>query len=97
MAGVCCLSREIDSLYLLSISENEIYKRSDVLVVGVSSDPVEKQKVFVEKNKLPVRFLLKKTRHGGMTLIDVAVSYFERCRPRCTQGIPHWTGDVGTD
>ena len=39
------------------VSENEIYKRSDVLVVGVSSDPVDKQKAFVEKNNLPVRFL----------------------------------------
>ncbi|KAF8558320.1 AhpC-TSA-domain-containing protein [Imleria badia] len=36
-----------------AIVENEIYKRSDVLVVGVSSDPVEKQKAFVEKHKLP--------------------------------------------
>lgn len=38
----------------VSISEKEIYKRSDVLVVGVSSDPVEKQKAFVERHKLTV-------------------------------------------
>jgi peroxiredoxin Q/BCP len=47
------------------VSENEIYKRSDVLVVGVSSDSVEKQKAFVEKNKLPVRLLLKKQVMAG--------------------------------
>ncbi|KAG8214717.1 thioredoxin-like protein [Butyriboletus roseoflavus] len=36
-----------------ALVEKEIYKHSDVLVVGVSSDPVEKQKAFVEKHKLP--------------------------------------------
>ncbi|KAN0087697.1 Thioredoxin-like fold [Tylopilus felleus] len=40
-----------------ALAENEIYKRSDVLVVGVSSDPVEKQKAFVEKHKLPYPIL----------------------------------------
>ncbi|KAF8440824.1 thioredoxin-like protein [Boletus edulis BED1] len=35
-----------------ALVENDIYKRSDVLVVGVSSDPVEKQNAFVEKYKL---------------------------------------------
>ncbi|KAF9236483.1 thioredoxin-like protein [Melanogaster broomeanus] len=37
-----------------ALAEKEIFKRSDVLVVGVSSDSVEKQKAFVEKNKLSV-------------------------------------------
>ncbi|KAF8843227.1 peroxiredoxin Q [Paxillus ammoniavirescens] len=35
-----------------ALAEKEIFKRSDVLVIGVSSDPVEKQKAFVEKHKL---------------------------------------------
>ncbi|KAH0832158.1 thioredoxin-like protein [Lanmaoa asiatica] len=36
-----------------ALAEKEIYKRSDVLVVGVSSDSVEKQKAFVDQHKLP--------------------------------------------
>ncbi|KAG6377229.1 thioredoxin-like protein [Boletus reticuloceps] len=35
-----------------ALVENDIYKRSDVLVVGISSDPVEKQNAFVAKHKL---------------------------------------------
>ncbi|KAG9315653.1 thioredoxin-like protein [Chiua virens] len=35
-----------------ALAEKEIFKRSEVLVIGVSSDPVEKQKAFVEKHKL---------------------------------------------
>lgn len=33
----------------------EVFKTSKALVVGVSADPVEKQKEFVEKQKLTVR------------------------------------------
>ena len=33
----------------------ELYKRTKVEIVGVSKDPVEKQKAFVEKQKLTVR------------------------------------------
>lgn len=55
-----CLShpREPVMRHSLTIrtSEEDVYKRSDVLVVGVSSDPVDKQKAFVEKHKLPVSF-----------------------------------------
>ncbi|KIO05974.1 hypothetical protein M404DRAFT_999199 [Pisolithus tinctorius Marx 270] len=35
-----------------ALAENEIFKRSDVQVIGISADPVEKQKSFVEKNRL---------------------------------------------
>ncbi|KAI5989057.1 thioredoxin-like protein [Pisolithus albus] len=35
-----------------ALAENEIFKRSDVQVVGISADPVEKQKSFVQKNRL---------------------------------------------
>ncbi|KAH7884975.1 thioredoxin-like protein [Phlebopus sp. FC_14] len=35
-----------------ALAEKEIFKRSDVLVVGVSPDAVSKQKAFVEKNNL---------------------------------------------
>jgi peroxiredoxin len=62
---VLSLERNRDALLTFHVSENEIYKRSDVLVVGVSSDSVEKQKAFVEKNKLPVRLLLKKQVMAG--------------------------------
>ncbi|KAI6027522.1 thioredoxin-like protein [Pisolithus microcarpus] len=34
------------------LPENEIFKRSDVQVIGISADPVEKQKSFVQKNRL---------------------------------------------
>ena len=41
---------------LLSLDTGrEAFKSSKVLVVGVSADPVEKQKEFVEKQKLTVR------------------------------------------
>ena len=33
----------------------EIFKSSKVEIVGISADPVEKQKEFVEKQKLTVR------------------------------------------
>ena len=59
------LQKDRHSLLTFHVSENEIYKRSDVLVVGVSSDTVEKQKAFVEKNKLPVRFLLERRLMAG--------------------------------
>ncbi|KIK18337.1 hypothetical protein PISMIDRAFT_684211 [Pisolithus microcarpus 441] len=35
-----------------ALAENEIFKRSDVQVIGISADPVEKQKSFVQKNRL---------------------------------------------
>lgn len=97
MAGVCCLfPRNRHTPLIFHVSENEIYKRSDVLVVGVSSDPVEKQKAFVERNKLPVKFLLK-IQVLAVTLIGYPVSCTERYRPSRTQSVPNWSGDVGTD
>ena len=38
-----------------SSSGKETFKSSKVKVIGISSDPVEKQKEFVEKQKLTVR------------------------------------------
>ncbi|KAI6041379.1 thioredoxin-like protein [Pisolithus marmoratus] len=35
-----------------ALAENEIFKRSDVQVIGISADPVEKQKSFADKNRL---------------------------------------------
>ncbi|KAI6123499.1 thioredoxin-like protein [Pisolithus croceorrhizus] len=35
-----------------ALAENEIFKRSNVQVIGISADPVEKQKSFVQKNRL---------------------------------------------
>ncbi|EIW81373.1 thioredoxin-like protein [Coniophora puteana RWD-64-598 SS2] len=40
-----------------ALAEKEIYKRSNVQVVGVSPDSVKKQKEFVEKQKLTVRLV----------------------------------------
>ena len=37
-----------------SSSGKETFKSSKVKVIGISSDPVEKQKEFVEKQKLTV-------------------------------------------
>jgi hypothetical protein len=38
-------------------AEKEIFKRTDVQVIGISPDPVPKQKQFVESQKLTVRCL----------------------------------------
>ena len=36
-------------------SEKDIFKPGKVQIIGISPDPVEKQKAFVEKEKLTVR------------------------------------------
>ena len=36
-------------------TDKELFKRSKVEIVGVSSDAVDKQKTFVDKQKLTVR------------------------------------------
>lgn len=41
-------------LWHLFSLEKELYQRTKVQIIGVSKDPVEKQKVFVEKEKLTV-------------------------------------------
>lgn len=48
--GLCDLTPQLTD----RTAEKEIFKRSDVLVVGVSTDPVLKQRAFVEKHKLSV-------------------------------------------
>ncbi|KAL4073100.1 thioredoxin-like protein [Scleroderma yunnanense] len=35
-----------------ALAENEIFKRSSVQIIGISADPITKQKAFVEKNHL---------------------------------------------
>lgn len=37
-----------------TLTENEIFKRAGVRIVGVSSDSPEKQKAFVQENNLTV-------------------------------------------
>ncbi|KAF9221492.1 AhpC-TSA-domain-containing protein [Gyrodon lividus] len=60
-----------------ALVEKEIFKRSDVLVVGVSSDPVEKQKAFAEKHNLAYPVLsdtahvAHKTYHVGKGLLGL--------------------------
>jgi peroxiredoxin Q/BCP len=39
---------------LQALSEKATVKQANVQIVGVSADPVQKQKVFVEKQKLTV-------------------------------------------
>jgi hypothetical protein len=36
------------------VSEKEVFKSSQIQVIGISPDPVDKQKDFVEKQKLTV-------------------------------------------
>ena len=42
------------SSYFTTSAASEIYKNSSVEVIGISPDPVAKQKEFVESNKIPV-------------------------------------------
>ena len=43
-----------EACQLQALSEKDAFKRANVQIVGVSADPVEKQKVFVERQKLSV-------------------------------------------
>lgn len=43
-------------------AEKDLFKRSKVQVVGVSPDAVDKQKVFVDKQKLTVILLALKSK-----------------------------------
>ncbi|KAI0917013.1 hypothetical protein AcV5_007599 [Taiwanofungus camphoratus] len=76
------LMRALDSH---CIPEKELYKRSKVQIVGVSRDPVGKQKAFVEKEKLTYPVLsdvngeARKAYHVGkglMGLTDARVTFF---------------------
>ncbi|KIJ62724.1 hypothetical protein HYDPIDRAFT_30313 [Hydnomerulius pinastri MD-312] len=53
-----------------ALAEKEIFKRSDVLVIGVSPDLVPKQRTFVEKNKLsyPVLSDSDRTAHKAYSI-----------------------------
>ncbi|KAI0917012.1 hypothetical protein AcV5_007599 [Taiwanofungus camphoratus] len=68
-----------------NLTEKELYKRSKVQIVGVSRDPVGKQKAFVEKEKLTYPVLsdvngeARKAYHVGkglMGLTDARVTFF---------------------
>ena len=48
-----------EACQLQSLSEMEAFKEANVQIVGVSPDPVEKQKVFVKKHKLTVSCLIQ--------------------------------------
>ena len=37
--------------------EKDTFKPDKIQIIGISPDPVEKQKAFVEKEKLTVRYL----------------------------------------
>ena len=51
-----CASGTWDRAYSF-ITERESFKTTQAQVIGISSDPVEKQKEFVDKHKLTVRRL----------------------------------------
>ena len=55
-AGSWGCTKEVCQLQTLSEKEN--FKRANTRIIGVSADPVEKQKAFVEKMKLTVRCCL---------------------------------------
>ncbi|KAH9936267.1 peroxiredoxin Q [Fomitopsis serialis] len=68
-----------------ALAAKELYKRTKVEIVGVSKDPVEKQKAFVEKQKLTYPVLsdangeARKAYHVGkglMGLTDARVTFF---------------------
>ncbi|KAH9841520.1 peroxiredoxin Q [Rhodofomes roseus] len=68
-----------------ALAAKELYKRTKVDIVGVSKDPVEKQKAFVEKQKLTYPVLsdangeARKAYHVGkglMGLTDARVTFF---------------------
>lgn len=68
-----------------ALAEKELYQRTKVQIIGVSKDPVEKQKVFVEKEKLTYPVLsdasgdARKAYHVGKGLLgltDARVTFF---------------------
>lgn len=68
-----------------ALAEKELYKRTNVEIVGISKDSVEKQKAFVEKEKLTYPVLsdasgeARKAYHVGkglMGLTDARVTFF---------------------
>lgn len=73
-------------LFRDSLSSSEVYKGTGVTIIGVSPDPVEKQKAFVEKEKLTYPILsdvkgeARKAYHIGKGLLGLnesaRVTYF---------------------
>lgn len=63
------LSSLTRSIITLPTSEKEIYKTSQVEVIGISPDPVQKQKGFVEKQKVPVRVRLHPPCYSPLPII----------------------------
>ncbi|PIL22581.1 hypothetical protein GSI_15270 [Ganoderma sinense ZZ0214-1] len=61
-----------------ALADNELFKRTKVEIVGISSDPVDKQKAFVEKQKLTYPVLsdasgeVRKAYHVGKGLFGFA-------------------------
>ena len=45
---------EIQRSILTTFTEKDTFKPGKVQIIGISPDPVEKQKLFVEKEKLTV-------------------------------------------
>lgn len=66
---------------LTTISEKESFKTTQAQVIGISSDPVEKQKEFVMKNKLTVCTLaIYIIGKSTVPIIPLAVSSAQRCQ-----------------
>lgn len=64
--------------------EKDLFKQSKVKVIGISADPVGKQKEFVEKQKLTVRMFRflhfsYVCNSAELTVISRIVSSIERC------------------
>ncbi|KAI0657371.1 peroxiredoxin Q, partial [Cubamyces menziesii] len=61
-----------------ALAEKDLFKRTKVEIVGISSDPVDKQKEFVEKQKLTYPVLsdakgeVRKAYHVGKGLFGLA-------------------------
>ena len=69
--------------------DNEIFKQTDVQVIGISSDPVPKQKRIVENQNLTVRFILGVLEYL-VEFIACIVPCLERREARCPPSISSW-------
>ncbi|KIM66812.1 hypothetical protein SCLCIDRAFT_1210866 [Scleroderma citrinum Foug A] len=66
-----------------ALAENEIFKHSNVQVIGISGDPVAKQKAFVEKNHLSFP-VLSDPEHVAYKAFSVGKSMFGLTDARTT-------------
>lgn len=78
--------------------EKDVFKDDRALVIGVSPDPVEKQKLFVEKEKLTVSDFSVVSKHAAPDIIFFfTVSRVKRWKARGSNSVQGWKRDDGLD